>query len=140
MSENSADVALDQYLSAMEASLEAALRGSARTLLINADDVRVTAEVARVIGLIAAEAVAALRPASGEGIVQIACGANRDGGLTLEITHEPNRAGAHPGAGLSEPGLMKISTLVSQLGARMAVATADPSLRCTIVIPSNAVS
>lgn len=139
MSENSTTIALDQYLQAMEHELNAALGGSTRTLLINVDNVAVPVEVARTIGSIVSEVVASLQPAAADCVVQVACGADRAGSLTLEISDEPVNVESRGGARqLSGPRITAASALVAQIGGQMAIEHANPSLRCTIVIPSHA--
>jgi two-component sensor histidine kinase len=135
------EIALDEYLQSFGDDLAAALEGAGRTLLINVDNVILPVPAAHTIGRIVLDLVVnGLKAAMGKGagIVQIACGVNRDGGLTLEITDE----GADSNDTL-EPlrkalGATLVPGLVSQLDACMTIETAEKGLRCTIVMPMNA--
>ena len=136
-----AEISLDEYLQSFGDDLAAALDAAGRTLLINVDNIVVPLPLAQAIGRIVIDLVInGLKAAMGKGagIVQIACGMNRDGGLTLEITDE----GADPNKAL-EPlrkalGATLVPGLLSELGTRMTIETARKGLRCTIVMPTNA--
>jgi hypothetical protein len=135
------EIALDEYLQSLGDDLATALEGTGRTLLINVDNVVVPVPVAHAIGRIVLDLVVnGLRAVMGKaaGIAQIACGLNRDGGLTLEITDE----GADSNDTL-EPLRKALSAtlvpgLLSELDASMTIETAEKGLRCTIVMPMNA--
>jgi hypothetical protein len=132
---------LDEYVQSFGDDLDTALSESGRTLLINVDSVVLPTPIAHAIGGIVLDLVVnGLRAARGKaaGIVQLACGLNRDGGLTLEITDE----GADSNDTL-EPLRKALSAtlvpgLLSELSACMTIETAEKGLRCTIVMPMNA--
>jgi len=132
------DVALDEYLQSFGDDLAAALVGSGRTLLINVDNVGLTTPTAQAIGRLVLDLVVnglAVAMEKGTGIVQIACGVNRGGGLTLEITDDG--VGAE---GMLEPlrevlAATQAPGLVTQLGGSMVVETTEKGLCCTIAMP-----
>ena len=135
-SEADSPIALDEYLHFMDGDLRPAFVGSSRTLLINVDGILVPTRVARTIGLIVHDIIFdGLRKAFGEqpGIVQIACGADRDGAITLEITDDGIGTTTHLAPALRN----LVAEHVSQLGARMTVENSHSVLRCSIVIPAH---
>jgi two-component system, chemotaxis family, sensor kinase Cph1 len=140
LSDNVGSVALDEYLHSIGDELAVALAASSRTLLINVDGLILPARLARAIGLTVHEfIVSALRHVIGDGagVVQVACGTNRDGSLTLEVSDD-GFANKETSRCLGKLGTPLVSGLVSQLGASMKVENAQPGLRCTFVIPANA--
>ena len=129
-------ILLDEYLLSLNGDLDAAFANSSRTLLINVDNLLVPSRVAYAIGRIVHDLIVKkLKHAfgTGAGIVQVACGANQDGSLTLEISDNGARASE-----ISEPSLqMHVSGFLTQLDARMTVENSRSGLRCTIVIPAD---
>jgi two-component sensor histidine kinase len=141
LSSEAGEIALDEYLQSFGDDLDTALAESGRTLLINVDSVVVPVPSAHAIGRIVLDLVAnGLKSVMGKGIgiVQIACGMARDGGLILEVSDE----GADSNETLEPLRKALRATLVpgllSQLNAHMTIETAEKGLRCTIVMPKNA--
>jgi two-component sensor histidine kinase len=136
----SGTIPLDAYLRSIGDDLSLALVDSSRTLLINVDDLVMPAGEARLMGLIVHELVVnALKHAfnGGDGIVQIACGSNREGGVTLEVTDDGARSEGRPATSKRGFGTTVVANLVAQLGGVMAVEDTRPGLRCTITIPAH---
>ena len=135
------NVALDEHLQSIGADFGTALAGSSRTVLVNVDDLIVPARVAHAIGQIVRDVIAYVSDhalGGGSGVVQIACGTNRDGSMTLEITDDGFGGTGARGPSSRSLDATPVPSLVSQLGAHLTVEAAGPGLRCTIVIPANA--
>ena len=84
-------VALDDYLQALSDDLSRALVDGRRlTLLVNVDGIAVPANIARGLGLIVNELVSnALKhafPQDREGIIEIGCGLDADGQISLHVS------------------------------------------------------
>jgi two-component sensor histidine kinase len=125
------DVDLDSYMLALADDLAEVLADASRTLLVNVDPIVVPEPTAESIGAIVRELVGALAWVSGPsgGTIQVSCGTNRNGSLTLVVDDEGS-------TGNENLGSKRIASLVSHFGTRMVIET-DAGLRCTVAVPAQ---
>lgn len=114
-------VTLDDYLQALSDDLSRALVDGRRlTLLVNVDGIAVPANIARGLGLIVNELVSnALKhafPQDREGIIEIGCGLDADGQISLHVSDNgvgyPVRGSMENNTGL---GMKMVDMLLAQM-------------------------
>ncbi len=114
-------VTLDDYLQALSDDLSRALVDGRRlTLLVNVDGIAVPANIARGLGLIVNELVSnALKhafPQDREGIIEIGCGLDADGQISLHVSDNgvgyPVRGSMENDTGL---GMKMVDMLLAQM-------------------------